>query len=638
MIRAHRSLGRFGFIGALIIFAMLAAPIAALGLQQGGPESPSPAQGHGQVIAQGVATVPGQAAWRVVRDTAEPLEEAAPEERALGFALAGEEALIVNDLSFGTQDRLAAGEASFVPSGVIQQRASAGSAAVDYYRIALVPAEQAGDAGGDELLFASDTFGGPSGGRDIDLVRDVLSPDEETDLAGGETPSLLFVTSGEVTVEQDGDETLVLDAGEAGLVEGDATLTASGAQTAEFVVGVVGPEVPPIPRFTGSVTIQVRACPPGMTAQTLDASACDATEGAEGFEVNLLDADGNVVETDDTLADGELIWPSIPFGTYTIDVPALPSPFDAFLVTDADGVPTEDLTVTISAEDPDALRVLFNFQPEEAVGTITLQVRACPEGMTPETLAGDFCDLAPEGYAVQITESATGEVLTLADATVDGGTFVFSGLTTRSEDAATESAEGIYTVTETELPPGYSSFVVVGADVGAVNEAGTVVLTEAEPDAGVTIYNFLVEDSVATPGAVTEDEDAGETPTEEAATDETGIGSVTAQLFLCPEGSTPNSFDASSCTPANGDFSISLYGPDDMVRSGEDAAGDANTVTWTDLPAGNYFVEVTSLPPGYDAAVATGAPAASNNPNAYMATVTEGDPDVSLPFYLFPAA
>jgi hypothetical protein len=634
--------GRSGLLGAIIIFAMVMAPVGTMGLQQPVPDGPSPARGHGQVIAQGVAGVPEQAAWRVVRDIAEPLEQAAPEERALGFALADEDALIVNDLSLGTQARLADGEAAFVLPGTVQQRASAGTEPVEYFRIALVSADQASDAGGDELLFASDAFDGPPGGRDIDLVRDVLSPDsdEETEIAGGETPSLLLVTEGQVTVEQDGQETLVLDAGEAGTIDGEAVLAATGAEVAEFVVAIVGPEVPPIPRFTGSITIQVDTCPPGMTAETLDASVCELAQPSDQFEIQLLDVNGDAVQADTGITDGELVWSGLPFGTYTIDVQQLPSPFDSFLVTDANGVPTEDLTVTISQDAPDAFRVLFAFQPEEADGTISLQVRACPEGMTPETLVGDACDLAPEGYAVQITETATGDVLTLEDATVDGGTFVFSGLTVRSAEASTESAQGVYTIIETELPPGYDSFVVVGDEVAPVNEAGTVVLTEDAPDAQATIYNFLVADSVATPGAAIGDDVAAgdETPTPETATGDAGIGSVTAQVFLCPEGSSPGDYDPSACSPANGNFSLVLYEPDGTAQTDADAEGDANTVTWTDLPPGDYFVEVTALPPGYDEAIAADAQTASNNPNAYLATVSPQDPDVALAFYLFPAA
>lgn len=608
--------------------------MATLGLQQPAPDGPSPAEGHAEVIAQGVATLPDQAAWRVVQDTAEPLESAVPEERPLGFALADQEAIVVNDITYGLQERLAAGEASFVAPGAVQQRTAAGSNDVDYYRIGLVSADQVDDAGGDDLLFASDGFAAPSGGRDIDLVRNTLAPDEEGDLASGEIPSLLLVTAGEITVEQNGNETLVLGAGEAGTVDGDAVLVSSGAQTADYVAGVVGPEVPPIPRFTGSITIQVEACQEGMTPQTLDASACDPIAAGDLFGVNLLDANGTAV-SDPTARDGELTWPSLPFGTYTIDVPNLPAKFDQFLVTDSDGAATADLTVSIDRQAPDATRLLFAFPAATAQGTITLQVRGCPEGMTPDSLAGDFCDLAPDGYAVQITNSATGDVLTLDDATEDNGTFTFSNLDVSSGES---DNTGTYEVAETVLPPNYDSYLIVGPMPEPSSSTYTVVLTGSDADAEVSIYNFLTQDNVSTPGAApTEATTGDETPTAEAT--ESGVtGSVTAQVFLCPDGTSPQNYDEAACTLANGNYQIALYEPDGTAQTGDDANGDANTVTWTGLAPGDYFVQITSLPSGYDTAIAADAQAASNNPDAYLATVAEGNPDAALAFYLFPAA
>lgn len=626
-------LGRSGVFAAIVIIAMLASPLATLGLQDTVTADPSPAEGQAGVIAQGVATVPDQAAWQVSRDSAESLEDAVPEEQALGFVVAHQDAVLVNDLSFGTQNRLGAGEASFVAAGAVQQRVASGGSAVDYYQIGLVPADVASDAGGADMLFASDAFATPSGNRDIDLVRNVLAPDDEGDLAVGGAPALLLVIDGQITVEQNGTETLVLDAGEAGTVDGDATLDSSGAQTASYVAAVIGPAVPPIPRFTGSVSIQVESCPQGMTPQTLDASACDVIDPAAVFAINLLGADGNPV-ADSVASDGQLAWSGLPFGTYTIDVPQLPEDVAEFLVTDVDGVATSDLTVTIDRQSPDVARVLFTFPAETAQGTITLQVRGCPEGMTPDTLAGDFCDLAPEGYAVQVTESATGEVLTLDDGTSDGASFTFGGLQTSGD----QDESGTYVVSETTLPPGYASYLIVGPAGEPSNTSVTVQLSEDQPEAQVAVYNFVAQDSVSTPGAAptaTGPVINEETPTEEATTDTGVTGSVTAQIWLCPEGSSSESYDASACSLANGNYTISLYEPDGTAQTGADAAGDANTVTWTGLAPGDYFVEITGLPSGYDVAIAADAQTASNNANAYLATVAEDDPDAALAFYLF---
>lgn len=93
-------LGRSGVFAAIVIIAMLASPLATLGLQDTVTADPSPAEGQAGVIAQGVATVPDQAAWQVSRDSAESLEDAVPEEQALGFVVAHQDAVLVNDLSF----------------------------------------------------------------------------------------------------------------------------------------------------------------------------------------------------------------------------------------------------------------------------------------------------------------------------------------------------------------------------------------------------------------------------------------------------------------------------------------------------------------------------------------------------------
>ena len=608
-----------GIVIVMLVLALFAAPVAAFGMIQNDPDAPSPGQGPTQVIAQGVATLPDQAAWRVVADDAEPLEDALPEERALGFAVADEGGVLVNSLTYGTQARLAPGEAAFVPSGAFEQRASVTDATVGYYRIGLVPAENAADAGGDELVFDGDAFDAPSGNRDIDLVGGDLEQDEEAELSSGDNPALLLVTAGEVTIQGGSDE-VAIESGDAATVQGDVTLVASGADGASFVAAVIGAEVPPIPRFSGSLTLAVEACAPGLTPATLDATACESVTGDAGFDIDLVDANGDVVTTDDTLEDGELSWPALTFGTYTFTAPTQPEPFDDFLLTDADGVATPDLSVTIGPDEPDVVRVLFNFQPEEvAEGEITLQVRACPEGMTPETLVGDVCDLAPEGYEVTITEDATGETLTLADAEVVDGTFVFSGLAVRPGEGDTDT--GNFTVTETTLPPGYSEYLIVGELPEPSADSYLVVLTSDAPEELVTIYNFTTEDVATPPG----DDDGA------------GIGSVTIQVATCPEGSTPTSFDPTACAPASeGGFEVFLYTPDGGALTLDDAVTDGATVTWTDLPAGTYFVEITGFPAGIGAAIATDAATATNNANAYEAVVAEGDPDVGLNFYLFP--
>ena len=103
-------------------------------------------------------------------DTAEPWGQAQFEQRALGFVLAREDPILLTDQDSGARGRLAAREAEFVPDGIWQRRESLDASPTTDYRIALVPAPKASDAGGDTLIFAGNPFTVPPGARDLDLV------------------------------------------------------------------------------------------------------------------------------------------------------------------------------------------------------------------------------------------------------------------------------------------------------------------------------------------------------------------------------------------------------------------------------------------------------------------------------------
>ncbi|MEZ4496046.1 MAG: hypothetical protein R2845_04535 [Thermomicrobiales bacterium] len=67
-----------------LLSAALVGPTGAFALLQQIGNDASPASGHAGIVAQGVSFLPdGNAAWRIVQDTAEPLDVAVPETRAL---------------------------------------------------------------------------------------------------------------------------------------------------------------------------------------------------------------------------------------------------------------------------------------------------------------------------------------------------------------------------------------------------------------------------------------------------------------------------------------------------------------------------------------------------------------------------
>src|SRR4051812_4359688 len=99
--------------GTLAMIAlMLVLPVARLSAsaQSGDPAGASPAQDHAEVIAQGISALPdGDLAWRLVSAQAQPVGEAGGVQRALGFNVAGDGALLVTDNGSGSRVRLGAG-------------------------------------------------------------------------------------------------------------------------------------------------------------------------------------------------------------------------------------------------------------------------------------------------------------------------------------------------------------------------------------------------------------------------------------------------------------------------------------------------------------------------------------------------
>src|SRR5690606_7635547 len=146
-----------------------------------------------------------------------------------------------------------------------QQRSSLAGLPAQYYRIALVPAEQARDAGGDELVFGGDSFTAPGGDQfDLDLVRDVIRPNESSTIPEGNGPTVILVTDGMADVSVDDAAPVRLEPGEAANFLGDVTIRGVGLEPATYVAAVIGPEVPPPPTPpTGSITINVLGCPAG---------------------------------------------------------------------------------------------------------------------------------------------------------------------------------------------------------------------------------------------------------------------------------------------------------------------------------------------------------------------------------------
>jgi hypothetical protein len=562
----------------LVFGLLLVGPGGALALLQAAQDGPSPAQGHAQVIAHGVSQMPAdQIAWRVVIDEAENLDTAEPLSRPLGFALADQDAIVVNDVTLGTQTRNAPGEASFTLDNATQQRASLTDSTVLYYGISLVPAENASQPSDAQLVVGGDGFAAPSGGHDIDLVRDVLDTDEPTTIADSGFPVLVLATAGSVSVQSDS-EPATLQAGEAAQFTGSLTITGQ-SDGSTFVAGVIGPEVPPPPRFTGTIAIGVYQCPPGVTQDDLTnapsedlLASCTGLEDAAGagFDVSLTGGpDNTTLPLSATVpgtrgATGVYVWDRLQFGDYVIGDPAsLPEGYDSFLLTDENFAPRADSNATISRDTPD-VRANF-FLLSTATGTLSVSVFNCPDGMTPDTLVEGDCTPATEGFELQLEGGSLDTPLTTADATVEGNVVTWSNLPLSSISNPDPGGPGTYHVTETTLPDGYESYIVGGPAMG--DGGDFVVLTADAPSVDLTIFNFTAE--VTT-------------------------GTVVLNSYLCPAAGAL----AEECQAGGGVelTSVTITSNDGVtVLDLSNAIIEVPAYTWTDLPFGDYTLDETSL-------------------------------------------
>lgn len=108
--------------------------------------------------------------------------------------------VLVSDEATDRHVPLDEGEASFHAEGARERRSSTTNDPVDYVNFELIVADAVDSpesVGSSRLTFAGDGFRAPRGHRDVQLVRDVLGPEEEGAISGtSEAPSLLYVSDG----------------------------------------------------------------------------------------------------------------------------------------------------------------------------------------------------------------------------------------------------------------------------------------------------------------------------------------------------------------------------------------------------------------------------------------------------------
>ena len=493
----------------------------------------SPARGHAQVVAQGLAVPPGEeVVWRVTADRFEAGATVVAERVGPGFVVADEGALLVAGDPSGRRALLAAGEAAFVAGGADLTREDVRGGGTRSFAIELVAADQigadppvgAGSGGSREQLYASPAFSAPSGERDLDLVRDLLSPGEVTSLVAGEAPTLVLATLGEVDVRAGTGDPTTLATGEAAAFSGPLEVVGGDQGRAVFVAAVIGgtpggePAATPLATpgasttgRTGAITAIIAACPAGIAAAAANPTRCP--RDAAAIELLLTDLDGSdprlPVVTDGT--EGVPIWSGLPFGDYALRATTLGKGFDRYLVPGLPGIggPPETgyplaaetgyrirlsetapairldvYALTLTGTDDPAATPQARTETRDRPGSIAIRPLLCPASDL-AALDVTACQPLSVPFDAALAGGDPPVVRDLADAeaTTDG-TLLWGALPL-----------GDYAFTEPFLPVGAVSYYIPSsAAVGLLPDGSGygIALTVDEPTIVVDVYHLAV--------------------------------------------------------------------------------------------------------------------------------------------------
>src|ERR671911_1198700 len=342
-----RRRGRRMRIALVLACALCSLPGLSLvtrALQSG--EIFSPASGHAQVIAQGVTSMPDEAAWRVVFHSIDPGGAAELSAGGPGFILVDTGGVNVEEGDRSTL--LAPAEAAFHASPT-SRLIPIGERPTGVFTLDLVPPDAADDAGDGIPVYASNLFLTPEGTRDIDLVRDLLEPGESTTVIGNEAPVLVLVTLGAVRAEATDGSAASLKVGEATTFSGDVVLTAEGQVPATVIAAVIGREAPiaevagtpgatPVPVSVGSVQVTAYACPPLVEPDQASPGSCLRDPEAVALELAIDDGAALRDVGPSTERQGLPTWAGLAGGDYVLRATSFEQGFDRFFVRGLEGI------------------------------------------------------------------------------------------------------------------------------------------------------------------------------------------------------------------------------------------------------------------------------------------------------------
>lgn len=408
-------------------------------------DDPSPAVGRAQVITQGIAALPdGDYVMRIVRRTAPALGDAKIGRRALGFALATDEPILItevtgdgDDVAYRDVARIAPGEAYLTLEGTRQIRASLSGESSSYTGIEFVPPDQANNVGTGELLYVSEALESPSGQHDLDLVRNVLAQQDIANVPDTGGQILVLATDGAIDILPGRTRGMRLEAGESAIFNAEeleiraseesaygiptnqlgslTNMLQTDSPVAGYVVVVIGPEVPktgeptptatattaPIepsatavptevipeptsePEVLGSVGVIGRLCQPGVSIEEISDAACPVIP--EGFDLVLSGPSGTFGLGSANRIDASWYWTELTLGTYSLSPTLYPGNANDYFIPGSSAIGGSSETgysITVDESAPAIVAPIYFLQPAVRVTTapVSVAIAVCEDG------------------------------------------------------------------------------------------------------------------------------------------------------------------------------------------------------------------------------------------------------------------
>ena len=153
------------------------------------------------------------------------------------------------------------------------------------------------------------------------------------------------------------------------------------------------------------LSVEIRTCPEGMTAEDLEREACSPAES--GTQLTLTGEAGDAVPSTSEPADWG--WTDLDPGAYTLVVDEVPEAVTEYQLDDQPCCgPDGGFSIDLAGQLAEETRTLFLFQPaveqEQPVPdtSVTVDIQTCPAGMTVNTLDPAACVPASAGTSLSL--------------------------------------------------------------------------------------------------------------------------------------------------------------------------------------------------------------------------------------------